>query len=103
MSAEGNAGPSKEEGRVLIVDDEKFLRDFSEQILSRFGYTVLTVADGERAVQLYRGKNEIISLVLLDLIMPGMGGRRCLETLLNIDPGVKVIVVNTGRLFPPIS
>jgi len=93
----GDAPETMAEGgteTILLVDDEPFICDLGKQILTRFGYTVLTAADGESALALYREKKACISLVILDLIMPGMGGQRCLEKLLHIDPGAKIIIVS---------
>jgi PAS domain S-box-containing protein len=79
---------------VLVVDDEAFIRDFAYQILNRFGYRVLTAPDGERALEVYRETMDGIDLVILDLIMPGMGGRTCLVELLKINPQVKVLITS---------
>ncbi|RJR32520.1 MAG: response regulator [Desulfobacteraceae bacterium] len=79
---------------ILMVDDEQCLRDVAEYVLSKLGYRVISAADGESALQLYREEKNNISLVVLDLIMPGMGGMRCLEQLLEIDPDARVIVVS---------
>jgi PAS domain S-box-containing protein len=78
---------------ILLVDDESSIRKIGEESLARFGYSVLTAVDGESALRLYRGKKKI-DLVVLDLIMPGMGGRRCLMEILAIDPGAKVIIAS---------
>jgi signal transduction histidine kinase/ActR/RegA family two-component response regulator len=77
---------------ILLVDDEKSIRDLAKTILSTFGYTVLTASDGEEALEIYRAEEERIHLIILDLIMPGMGGLRCLEDLLHTDPSVKVVI-----------
>jgi two-component system, cell cycle sensor histidine kinase and response regulator CckA len=79
---------------ILIVDDSQSLRDVAEYVLLKLGYKPLLAADGERALELYKEKKEEISLVVLDLIMPGMGGRQCLEELLKADPDARVIVVS---------
>jgi len=63
-------------------------------MLEFFGYTVLTAADGEEAVSIYRREWPRIDVVLLDLIMPGMGGRKCLEKLLAVRPDAKIIVAS---------
>ncbi len=65
-----------------------------EQIFTKYGYTVLKVSDGEGALKIYQEKKEKIDLVILDLIMPGMGGKKCLEGLLQINPDVKVVVAS---------
>ena len=46
------------------------------------------------ALDVYGQKKETIHLVLLDLIMPGMGGARCLQELLQTDPGIKVVIIS---------
>ena len=77
---------------ILLADDEASLRDLAKRALSRFGYTVLTASDGEGALEVYRADRERIHLVILDLIMPGMGGLRCLEELLRINREAKVVI-----------
>ena len=79
---------------ILLVDDEEMLRDVGKEILEKFGYTVLLARDGESALDLYRERGENISLIILDLIMPGMGGKRCLDELLKINPDVKVVIAS---------
>ncbi|UCF01119.1 MAG: PAS domain S-box protein, partial [Deltaproteobacteria bacterium] len=77
---------------ILLVDDEEFIRELGADVLGRAGYTVLTAGDGENALKLYRQERARIDLVILDLIMPGMGGRKCLEELLTIDPHTRVLI-----------
>jgi len=79
---------------VLLVDDEDYVRNLGERILSKAGYTVLTAADGRDACVLFRQNRDRIALVILDLIMPEMGGRECLRELLAVDPQVKVLITS---------
>ena len=79
---------------VLLIDDDKPIRILGTEILENFGYTVLTATDGESALDLYREKKEDIDLVILDLIMPGMGGKRCMVELLKINPDVRVAIAS---------
>ncbi len=79
---------------ILIVDDEPSVRELGEQILSRFGYTLITASDGESALETYSRNRAKISLVILDLIMPGMGGKRCLDEFLKINPELKVLIAS---------
>jgi DNA-binding NtrC family response regulator len=79
---------------ILLVDDEEFVRDLGRRILERSGYTVLIAANGKEALDLYKREREKISLVILDLIMPGMGGTQCLEALLKIDPKARVLIAS---------
>ncbi len=76
------------------MDDEEAIRGLGTQILEEFGYTVLTAADGESALQLYGEEQEKIDLVILDLIMPGMGGKHCLVELLKINLEAKVAIAS---------
>ncbi len=79
---------------ILLVDDEELIRDLGERILSKVGYKVLTAGNGLEALEVYRKKKPEVSLVILDLIMPEMGGDRCLEEFLKIDPGAKVLIAS---------
>lgn len=79
---------------ILLVDDDEVIQDVGRATLTRFGYTVLTAADGKTAVERYRGEPEGIDLVILDLIMPGMSGKRCLKELISINPQVKVVIAS---------
>ncbi|MGA2975648.1 MAG: PAS domain S-box protein [Spirochaetia bacterium] len=88
------ASPPHGTEKILLVDDEKSLRTLGERILRRAGYEVRTAIDGESALEAYQKEPGRIDLVILDLIMPGMGGQRCLGELLRIDPGAKVLVAS---------
>jgi two-component system cell cycle sensor histidine kinase/response regulator CckA len=79
---------------ILLVDDEEILRDIGRDILERFGYTVLLAPDGESALELYGKRAKDISLVILDLVMPGMGGKQCLGRLLKMNPEAKVVIAS---------
>ena len=79
---------------ILLADDDEVLRSMAEKMLTRFGYQVLTAKDGETTLEIYKKHQEDISLVILDLIMPGMGGGRCLEELLLFDPQVKILIAS---------
>lgn len=82
--------------RVLIMDDEEFIRDLGCSILKRCGYKPVAVADGAAAVTEYgraRTAKEPYAAVILDLTIPGgMGGKQALDELLKLDPAVKAIV-----------
>lgn len=79
---------------VLIVDDEELIRELCSTILTKAGYKAIAVSNGKEAVEAYQARKDEISLVILDLIMPTMGGRQCLERLLEFDPSVKVIIAS---------
>ena len=79
---------------ILLVDDEQMIRDLCSRILTKSGYNVVTASNGKEALKLYREQREKISLVILDLIMPEMGGKQCLDGLLTLDPDVKVVIAS---------
>ena len=79
---------------VLLVDDEEFIRDLGSRILEKAGYTVITAANGKEALDVYERRGDEIALVLLDLMMPEMGGKQCLEELLSLNPSVRVIIAS---------
>ncbi len=79
---------------ILFVDDELALRNIGARCLGGYGYSVRTAGGGEEALAIYREESTAIDLVVLDLGMPGMGGRRCLEELRAFDPNVKVLVAS---------
>ena len=79
---------------ILLVDDEAMVRDLGADYLTELGYTVWTASNGRQALEIYHQNQKEISLVLLDLIMPEMSGRICLEELIKINPDVKVVIVS---------
>ncbi|HDQ40090.1 MAG TPA: PAS domain S-box protein [Desulfonatronum sp.] len=81
-------------GTILVVDDEEVIRDVTREALEGSGYAVIGAASGEEALVVYAGKGQTVDMVILDLNMPGMGGRRCLEQLLEINPEIRVLIVS---------
>ncbi len=79
---------------ILMVDDDAALLNLGKNMLERFAYTVLTASSGEAALEAYHLRCKEVALVILDLNMPGMGGRRCLQELLQINPDLKVIIAS---------
>jgi PAS domain S-box-containing protein len=79
---------------ILIVEDEESIRELGVEVFGNAGYTVHVTADGESALEFYRDKGETIDLIILDLIMPGMGGLRCLEELLRLNPKARILIAS---------
>ena len=77
---------------ILVVDDEKSNATVMGEILESLGYRVLIAGSGQQAIAVYMEKGKEVDLVLLDMIMPGMGGGRTFDALRSIDPVVKVIL-----------
>lgn len=77
---------------ILLVDDEDLVLQLGTRVLQASGYAVLVARNGREALELYTRHGPDIKLIILDLIMPEMGGYECLEKLLFVDPRVKVLV-----------
>lgn len=81
-----------QKAKILIVDDEKEIRDFLESFLKRrFSCEVKTADQGNKALELIQ--KEQFSLVLLDIKMPGLSGIDVLKRIKNLSPQTKVIMI----------
>ena len=79
---------------ILLVDDEQYIRELGVELLTDAGYNVLTATDGESALELYRKDQKGIDLVILDLVIPGMGGKKCYEEILKVNQKAKILIVS---------
>ncbi len=77
---------------ILLVDDEAFVLEVGEKILKALGYRVLLAETGERAIEIYRENREKIAMVILDMVLPRMGGGEIFDRLKEINPSVKVLL-----------
>ncbi|MEW6328337.1 MAG: response regulator [Thermodesulfobacteriota bacterium] len=77
---------------ILFVDDEEMVRNVGRELLEELDYKVLIARNGEEAVDIYRANKGGIDLVILDMIMPGIGGGETYDRLKEIDPGIKVLL-----------
>jgi PAS domain S-box-containing protein len=79
---------------ILVVDDEDIIRNMLQEVLEGMGYTVLLADNGEDALKLYRGRCNDIDLVIIDMIMPKMGGKETYLALKKINPDIKTILAS---------
>jgi PAS domain S-box-containing protein len=79
-------------GTVLLVDDEQIIRDMAEMLLEALGFSAVTASNGSEAVKMYRERDSEIDVVLLDLIMPVMGGVEAYHNLRTINPVLPIII-----------
>ncbi|MGD9367341.1 MAG: PAS domain S-box protein [Desulfobacteraceae bacterium] len=77
---------------IFLVDDEQSILDAVGNMLSYLGYTVRTASDGKTAIEIFRQDHQNIDLVILDMVMPGVGGKEAFESFKKIDPDVKVLL-----------
>jgi CheY-like chemotaxis protein len=78
--------------RILVVDDEKVIRDGCRRILADNEYEVICVENGEEALSLL--EKEPVDVMLLDLKMPVMSGEEVLEQTYRLYPDIPVIIIN---------
>jgi PAS domain S-box-containing protein len=76
---------------ILIAEDEERLRVLLARSLEHLGYRVLVAQDGEQAASLFQQHHGSVSLAILDVVMPGLGGVQAFERMRAHDPSVKVI------------
>ncbi len=77
---------------ILFIDDEDEILAVGRKILAGLGYQVITARDGKTSLEIYADRGDRIDLVVLDYVMPGMGGREVFEALRQIDPDVRVLL-----------
>ena len=79
---------------ILIVDDEDIVLDVGVEVLKTLGYRVLAARSGPEAIEIYRQRAGEIDMVILDMIMPEMGGGRVFDAMKGINPSVKVLLAS---------
>jgi two-component system cell cycle sensor histidine kinase/response regulator CckA len=77
---------------VLLIDDEELILEVGGALLKKMGYRVLTAADGREGIEVYTQNREAVAIVILDLIMPDIGGGEVYERLKAVDSNVKVLL-----------
>jgi len=80
------------EETILLVDDETVILDVGEEILNALGYKVFLALGGNEAIEIYKENKDKIDLVILDMVMPGMGGGGTYKVLKSINPDIKVML-----------
>jgi two-component system, cell cycle sensor histidine kinase and response regulator CckA len=76
---------------LLLAEDDPMVRDVAQRILTRAGYTILTAVDGQQAVDLFQAHRHDIALVLLDAVMPKLGGFDVYRRIKDECPEVRVV------------
>ncbi len=79
-------------GTILVIEDEKIVRDLVGKMLTKLGYEVMNAYDGRQGLKMFMEHGDDIDLVLLDLTMPKMSGEMVLSRMLDEKPDVKVVI-----------
>jgi len=79
---------------VLVVDDEKSIREIARETLTTFGYKVLTANDGAEALALFAANINEVKVVITDMMMPFMDGPSTIRALRKLVPDIKIIATS---------
>ena len=79
---------------ILVVEDERAMREVTRRILSRGGYQVITAANGREAIQVATNHDGGIDVLVTDIVMPQMLGQEAAERIRALRPGVKVLFMS---------
>jgi PAS domain S-box-containing protein len=77
---------------ILLVDDEEMILNVGKEMLERMGYKALLAKGGVEALEIYSRNQHQVHLIILDMIMPNMGGGETFEKLKALNPEIKVIL-----------
>jgi len=80
------------DGTILLVDDENMVIEVGRTMLEKLGYRVLVAQSGSQALEVYRAHEGDVDLVILDMIMPGMGGGETYDRLRELNGDVRVLL-----------
>jgi CheY-like chemotaxis protein len=91
---ENSANGKTYKGRetILLVDDEEMIADIGKRILEKLGYRVLLAESGKSALKVYEDHRDSINLIILDMIMPDMGGSEAFDQLKAVDPSIRILL-----------
>ncbi|MBC8318679.1 MAG: PAS domain S-box protein [Desulfobulbaceae bacterium] len=91
-------GSAVRAARIMVMDDDKMIREVTQGLLDILGHEAVLVADGEQAINEYQKLQDSgmpVDLVIMDLTIPGgMGGQEAAKKLLQVDPRAKIIVAS---------
>jgi DNA-binding NtrC family response regulator len=86
------AGRKPARARILVVDDELTIREMMRDVLESNGCEVVLATDGVDALDAYRREWGRLDLVLLDMVMPRMGGLETFRRMIGMDRGARVLL-----------
>jgi CheY-like chemotaxis protein len=105
MDTAFRSGPGGSEGSlglVMLVDDDCMLLDTTTRMISALGFEVIQAVDGHDALEQFQAHLEAISLVIMDITMPRMGGIEATKKIRELKPFAKIIL-SSGFTDQPIS
>lgn len=89
---------TSERKRILIMDDEAYIRELLEDMIGMLGYSTVTTSEGQEAIKVFEqalNSGKRFDAIVMDLTIPcGMGGKEAIEEILKIDPDARSIVAS---------
>jgi len=77
---------------LLVIDDEEMIRESVQDILEMVEVPTIAAANGEEGVEIFKAQRADIHAILLDMMMPVMGGPETLRKIRQVDPDIQVII-----------
>ncbi len=81
-------------GHILLVDDEKIIRELGQEMIEILGYKCITAKDGEEGIEIFKKNKEKILLVVLDVEMPGISGEIVSKRISEELPTIKILFIS---------
>ena len=79
---------------IFLVEDDPSVRELTLRSLNYFGYRVIVSANGEEALKKFKQNNIHVDLLITDVIMPGMSGKKLVDLIRKKKPGLKVLFMS---------
>lgn len=89
-----NNGIKNRKETILLVDDEDMIIEIGSRILEKLGYNVMCAKSGKEGIALYKVKKEEVNLVILDMVMPDMGGAEIFDVLKSVNKDIKILIAS---------
>ena len=84
-------------GLILVIDDELIMREMATAILTECGYTTITAENGKEGIEIFREKKDNIKVIILDMVMPEIGGKEAFAKIKEIKPNTKILLSSGFR------
>lgn len=94
MATQDIKSSSLKRGLLLLIDDEEVIREIGSEMFESMGFSCITAKNGVEGIQLYQEHKADIRLVVLDIELPGLSGEKVYETLKEINPDIKILLVS---------
>lgn len=94
IESEDNLSRKQKNKTILVVDDEKVIRDMATDMLGYIGYKTISVSSANEALEMYKKEKDNIDVVIIDLLMPKVNGLTCFKEIRKLNNSVPVIITS---------